>query len=244
VVVPSALAVALVLSVAGVGEVSLFDDLVAQGVEAQERGEHEAAVALFDRALLEQDDERVRALREVSRGALDAASAAAPAPEPGPREIVFEPDPAAAGGPEEGEGGPDPFLLIVGWSTFGATWLTCLGIGAGVRQKRSDRQVGDWLMVPVIGPLATIVLLSDSGVIAGEDDPLAYLLGWAFALQASGLAMGIIGALTFGEDPERAEAALQLQGFPLSRDVVLRAGAVPDAARLPAPLIGLGVRLP
>lgn len=242
---PGALAVALVLGVAGVGEVSLFDDLVAQGVEAQQRGEHEAAVALFGRALLERDDEEVRALREVSRRALEAdPTEEAPSTEPAPREIVFEPDPAATEAAGAEDGGPDPFLLIVGWSTFGATWLTCLGIGAGVRQQRSDRQVGDWLMVPVIGPLATLVLLSERGVIVGEDDPLAYLLGWAFALQASGLALGIIGALTFGEDPQRAEAALELQGFPLSRDVVLRAGAVPDAARLPAPLIGLGVRLP
>ena len=155
----------------------------------------------------------------VAVAALGLLASDPPEAAPEYEEIVFEPASEAPAEPAEEDGEPTPELLIIGFSTFGATWTLCAGIGLGVRDDPGSRRVGDWLMVPVIGPWAAIAVLSEDGVIEGDDDPLAYLLGWAGALQLGGLAAGIIGAVVFAEDPEQAETAVETGGFPVAPGV-------------------------
>ena len=232
-------------------DVELFEALVAQGREAQQRGEHAAAVALFERALRELDDPEVRALRDASRAALDAPAPPPEGPPPAhasgslaPHEIVLEPPAPEGGGPLDGLPGPDPMLMIVGFSTFGVTYTACLGIGLGVREAPADRRVGDWLMVPFIGPIAAIAILSEEGVIEDDEDPLAYLLGWAAGLQLAGAAIGIIGATTFAEDVERAETAAALGGLPIVAGVSVGPWVGRDSSGAPAPGLSLGLLVP
>ncbi len=224
-------------------DLALFESLIAQGREAQDRGEHAAAVALFERALLEVEDPEVRALRDASAVALEPPpEEVEPAP-PAVKEITLDAAPPA-GSSGDLDPGPDPTLMIIGSATFGVTYTACLAAGLGVRDAPGSRRVGDWLMVPFIGPIAAIAILSEDGVIEDDEDPLAYLLGWAAGLQLGGAAIGIIGALAFAEDTERAETAAALGGLPIAPGVAVGPWVGRDRGGLPALGLSLGLLVP
>jgi len=174
--------------------------------------------------------------------------AATPAPQPYPAQPVAAPqpygDPQLHGAPAPQPvaqpygpaPGPTPYqpppqqqrrrgkgMMIAGFVTFGASYLTTAFIGAAALDTSSDiylgtadersRKLGTALLIPVIGPLiATPQIESATGTMFAI---------FSFIAQAGGLSLGIAGAVRYSRDGQRMRAAQA--GLHLGKGVRLRA---------------------
>lgn len=175
------------------------------------------------------------------------AAAPAPAPQPYPAQPVAAPQPYGDPGPQPvaqpyaqpqpygPPPGPAPYqpppepqrrrgkgMMIAGFVTFGASYLTTAFIGAaaldssdnylGTPDERTHK-LGTALLIPVVGPLiATPQIESATGTMFAI---------FSFIAQAGGLSLGIAGAVRYSRDGQRMQAAQA--GLHLGKGVRLRA---------------------
>lgn len=149
-----------------------------------------------------------------------------PTPQPYPQPVAYGPPP----GPAPYQPPPPPprrrgkGMMIAGFITFGASYLTTAFVGAvaldgsrefgGTTDSRAHK-LGTALVIPVIGPLIAIPQIdSYSGSL------VAVL---SFIAQAGGLSLGIAGAVRYSRDGQRIQA--QQAGLHLGKGV--RLGAAP-----------------
>lgn len=173
--------------------------------------------------------------------------AATPAPQPYPAQPVAAPQPygdpapqpvaqpyAQPYGPAPGPAAYQPppqqqqrrrgkGMMIAGFVTFGASYLTTAFIGAAALDSSSDnylgtadersRKLGTALLVPVIGPLIAVPQI--------ESATGTMFAIFSFIAQAGGLSLGIAGAVRYTRDGRRMQAAQA--GLHLGKGVRLRA---------------------
>lgn len=142
---------------------------------------------------------------------------APPQPAGAPQAVAAAPQPAPAA--RRGKR-----MMVAGFATFGAAYTAFILLGAreiarshafaGIVDERGQRQ-GSLELIPVVGPLTLLTTSNEAGA------PLYAVLG--FLAQATGLGLGIAGAVLYTRTRPRTTAAGR--GLQPTRD--LRLGAAP-----------------
>lgn len=148
-----------------------------------------------------------------------------PPGQPQPAADPYGPRPAPAPAPPpHPRGGTGKGMLIAGWSVFGAIYgLTALsgvvlydtgGIGENVVDAR---RAGSMLLIPVAGPLAAMPQYTTLTA--------RFVLFLSFAGQATGLALGIAGAVKYSRYRKSLhQQAINADGIRLTKNLRLNAG--------------------
>lgn len=113
--------------------------------------------------------------------------------------------------------------MISGWSIFGATYLVTAAVGtsfldsdcSGSSSIRNCQRFGGYLLIPVVGPLASMAETSSASGRFGLFLP--------FLTQSAGLAMGIAGAVLFARS-KRANQLVNADGFRVAKGLRINAG--------------------
>jgi len=119
-------------------------------------------------------------------------------------------------------------MLISGFSIFGATYaLTALsGVvlydtgGISDENVNDARRAGSMLLIPVVGPLAAMPQYTTLTA--------RFVLFLSFAGQATGLSLGIAGAVKYSRyRKSMQQAAINADGIRLTKNLRLNAGPTP-----------------